>query len=120
MKIRGLRGAMTATEDSKEAITEATIELLEEMLGRNNIAIDDLIYVMITATPDVTAEFPAAAARKIGLSHIPLLGAQELDVKGALPLTIRILLLFYTEKARELLRHVYLREARQLRMDLPE
>jgi monofunctional chorismate mutase len=120
MKVRALRGAVTASSNTKVAITEATTELLEEMLDRNDIATDDLVFVIITATADITAEFPAAAARKIGLSHIPLLSAQELIVEGSLPLTIRALMLMNTEKAREQLRHVYLREARQLRMDLPE
>lgn len=120
MRVRALRGAVTAEGNTKEAIIESTTELLEEMLDRNDIATDDLITIIITATADITAEFPAAAARKIGLSHIPLLSARELSVEGALPLTIRALMLINTEKAREQLRHVYLREARQLRMDLPE
>ncbi len=120
MKVRALRGATTADDNTKEAIIGVTTELLEEMLDRNDVATDDLIYIIFTATEDITAEFPAAAARKIGLSHIPVLSARELSVGGALPLTIRALMLLYTERAREQLRHVYLKGARQLRMDLPE
>jgi chorismate mutase len=120
MKVRAVRGATTVEVNTKEAIIEVTTELLEEMLDRNDVAIEDLIYIIFTATGDITAEFPAAAARKIGLSHIPLLSARELSVEGALPLTIRALMLLYTERAREQLRHVYLKDARQLRMDLPE
>jgi chorismate mutase len=78
------------------------------------------IFIVFTGTDDITAEFPAAAARKIGLSHIPVICARELAIEDALPLTVRAMMLINTDKAREALRHVYLREARQLRMDLPE
>lgn len=120
MRVRALRGATTADENTREAIIEATTELLEEMLDRNDVPTDDLIFIIFTATEDITAEFPAAASRKIGLSHIPVLSARELSVEDALPMTIRALMLLYVEKAREQLRHVYLKGARQLRMDLPE
>jgi len=106
--------------DTKEAIVEVTVELLEEMLDRNDVATEDIIFIVFTATDDLHAEFPAAAARKIGLSHIPFLCARELDIEGALPRTVRAMMLLYSDKAREQLRHVYLKEARQLRLDLPE
>lgn len=115
-----MRGAITAEENTRESIVGSTTELLEEMLDRNDVGTDDVIHIIFTATHDVTAEFPAAAVRKLGLSHIPVLCARELSVEGALPMTIRAMMLLYTEKAREQLRHVYLREARQLRTDLPE
>jgi len=120
MRVRALRGAVTADQDEKDAIISATTELLEEMLDRNDVATEDVVFIIFTATGDITAEFPAAAARKIGLSHIPVICARELDVEGSLPLTVRAMMLFNTDKAREQLRHVYLKEARQLRMDLPE
>lgn len=120
MRVRALRGATTANGNTKEEIVESTAELLEEMLDRNDIATDDLVSILFTATSDITAEFPAAAVRKIGLSHIPVICAGELEIEGALPFTIRIMMLVYVEKAREQLRHVYLKEARQLRTDLPE
>jgi monofunctional chorismate mutase len=120
MKVRVLRGAITAEDNTKEAIVEATTELLEEMLDRNDVATDDVIFILFTATKELTAEFPAAVVRKLGLSHIPVLCARELDVEGALPFTIRAMMMLYTEKAREQLRHVYLKDARQLRTDLPE
>lgn len=120
MKVRALRGAITVDENTKEQIVSATTELLEEMLDRNDVAADDIIFIIFTSTDELTAEFPAAAARKLGLSHIPVLCAGELLVEGALPRTIRAMMLVNTEKAREQLRHAYLREARQLRMDLPE
>lgn len=120
MRVRALRGATTADENTKESIIEATIEMLEEMLDRNDVPTEDIIFIVFTATEDITAEFPAAASRKIGLSHIPVLSARELSVENSLPMTIRALMLLYVEKAREQLRHVYLKGATQLRMDLPE
>lgn len=120
MRVRALRGATTADENTREAIIEATTELLEEMLDRNDVPTEDIVFIIFTATDDLTTEFPAASARKIGLSHIPVLSAREMAVEDALPLTIRALMLLYVEKAREQLRHVYLKGARQLRTDLPE
>lgn len=120
MRVRALRGATTADENTKESVIEATIEMLEEMLDRNDVPTEDIIFIVFTATEDITAEFPAAASRKIGLSHIPVLSARELSVENSLPMTIRALMLLYVEKAREQLRHVYLKGATQLRMDLPE
>ena len=120
MRVRALRGAITADADDRDEIIDATTVMLEEMLDRNDVAVDDIIFIIFSSTPDLHAEFPAAAARKLGLSHVPVLSARELDVVGALPRTIRALMLIYTDKARDLLRHVYLKDARQLRMDLPE
>ena len=90
------------------------------MLDRNDVATEDVVFIIFTATGDLTAEFPAAAARKIGLSHVPVICARELEVEGSLPRTVRVMMLINTDKAREALRHVYLKDARQLRMDLPE
>jgi len=115
-----LRGAVTAEADTKEEIVEVTTELLEEMLDRNDVGTDDVVFILFTSTKDLIAEFPAAAVRKLGLSHIPVICARELDVEGALPRTIRAMMLMNSDKAREQLRHVYLKEARQLRTDLPE
>lgn len=115
-----MRGAVTAEADTKEEIVEVTTELLEEMLDRNDVGTDDVVFILFTSTKDLIAEFPAAAVRKLGLSHIPVICARELDVEGALPRTIRAMMLMNSDKAREQLRHVYLKEARQLRTDLPE
>ena len=120
MRVRALRGAVTADEDTKDEIISSTTELLEEMLDRNDVGTEDVVFIIFTATGDLTAEFPAAAARKIGLSHIPVICARELEVEGSLPRTVRVMMLINTDKARESLRHVYLKDARQLRMDLPE
>jgi len=120
MRVRALRGAVTAAEDTKDEIVSETVELLEEMLDRNDVATDEVVFILFTATDDLKAEFPAAAVRKLGLSHIPVICARELGVEGSLPRTIRAMMLINTDKAREALRHVYLKEARQLRTDLPE
>jgi chorismate mutase len=118
--VRGLRGATTCEENTPEQINEVTQELLVEMLERNGVSHDDVISVLFTTTPDLTASFPATAARSVGFGDVPLLCASEIDVPGSMPLTVRVLMHAYTERAREDLRHVYLRKAPSLRDDLPE
>ena len=118
--VRGLRGATTCEENTPEQITERTQELLVEMLTRNGVSHDDVISVLFTTTPDLTASFPATAARGVGFGDVPLLCASEINVPGSMPLTVRVLMHAYTERAREELRHVYLRKAPSLRDDLPE
>ncbi|MFN2489003.1 MAG: chorismate mutase [Actinomycetota bacterium] len=119
-RLQALRGATTVVRDDEGAIVEATAGLLRAVFERNDIAHDDIVSLVFTATPDLTSEFPAAAARLIGISDVPLLCASEIDVRGAIPRCIRVLAHVYTELARGSLRHVYLGEARQLRTDLPE
>lgn len=120
MRLKGLRGATTVPLDDKEEVVIATAELLGEMLGRNDLAKDDLVTIIFTATPDIRSEFPAAAARKIGISDIPLLCAGELDIEGAIPRVIRVLMHVYTDRPASQLRHVYLRDAKPLRTDLAQ
>jgi chorismate mutase len=105
--------------DTSEAIREGTAELLAEVLARNALAHDDLVSIIFTATEDLTADFPAAAAREIGLSGVPLLCTREIPVVGALGRCIRVMVHCYVPAERAI-RHVYLHDARQLRMDLPE
>ena len=119
-KVRGLRGATTCDENTAGEINDVTQELLTEMLQRNGIGHDDVISVLFTTTPDLTAAFPATAARGIGFGDVPLLCASEINVPGAMPLTVRVLMHAYTERDRSDLRHVYLRNAPSLRDDLPE
>jgi chorismate mutase len=119
-RVQGFRGASTCRENSVNEITEVTQELLLAMLERNGISHDDVVSVVFTTTPDLTATFPAAAARGIGFGDIALLCASEINVPGAMALTIRVLLHAYTQRARSDLRHVYLRNAQSLRDDLPE
>lgn len=117
-RLRALRGAVTVDANDGEAIVAATEELLQEMISRNGVDGDDLVSMIFTATPDLDAEFPALGARRLGLAHVPLLCSVELDVAGALPRVVRVLMHLYSERAAADLQHVYLREARELRADL--
>jgi chorismate mutase len=118
--MRALRGAITCDENSKEEIEAKTRRLMKELLARNDLEHDDLISVIFTATEDLTAEFPATAARALGLGDIPLLCARELTVDHGMPLVIRVLVHCYTPRDLGDLHHVYLEGARALRDDLPE
>jgi chorismate mutase len=118
-RLHALRGATTVDADTGEAIAERTAELLGAIIERNNLAIDDIVSVILTATPDLRADFPAVAARAMGLSHTPLLCCQEIDVAGAIERCVRVMLHVYLP-AGQAVHHVYQHEARQLRLDLPE
>ena len=120
MRVLALRGATTCDEDTKAEVDAKTQRLVQEMLDRNAIAHDDLISIIFTATDDITAEFPATAARALGLGDVPLLCARELGIEHGKPLTIRVMMHFYGEQKRGDLHHVYLEGARTLRDDLPE
>src|SRR3954454_9658825 len=85
MRLYALRGATTVAEDERQAILDATSELMQELLTRNELSADALVSCLFTLTPDLHAEFPAAAAREIGLSSVPLMCARELDVHGTMP-----------------------------------
>lgn len=119
-RVQAIRGATTVDEDSTEQVFARVKELLRVVFERNELDHDDIIDVFLTATNDIHSVFPAAAAREFGLGDVPLLCAQELDITGATPLCIRVLLHVYTEIPRAELRHVYLEGAAGLRDDLPE
>jgi chorismate mutase len=114
-----VRGAIQVDADDRDEILLATTELLQAVLERNHLETEDLISVVFTATPDLRAEFPAYAARQMGITDVPLLCAQEIDVPGAMPRVLRLLAHVETMLSRHDLRHVYLRGAAQLRTDLP-
>jgi chorismate mutase len=118
--VRAVRGATQVLNDDRDEILEAVGELVTAVLSRNDLATDDLISIVFTATPDVTAEFPAYAARLAGITDVPLLCASEIAVPGALPGVLRLLAHVETDKPRSALRHVYLRGAAALRTDLPQ
>ena len=118
-RLQAVRGAITVPEDSAGAIKDGTLELLGEVLGRNRLRPADLVSIIFTATADLRAEFPAVAAREMGLSTVPLLCSREIPVDGAIPRCIRVMLHCYPPHD-DPIRHVYLRDARQLRTDLPE
>lgn len=117
--MRAVRGATQVELNDRDAIIAATAELVQAVLERNAIAPAELVSVIFTATPDLTAEFPAYAARSIGVTDVPLLCASEIDVPGAMPRVIRLLAHVEVDRPRESLRHVYLHGAAALRTDLP-
>ena len=118
--VRGLRGATTLDEDTPAHMHERVQALLRRMLERNDVDKEDLISILFTATDDVHSMFPALAAREIGFGDVPLICARELDIAGATPMCIRVLMHVMTDKARSELHHVYLEGAKGLRDDLPE
>jgi chorismate mutase len=117
MKLRALRGAITVEANEADAILSATEELVRAVMERNALEPDQMVSCIFTCTDDLDAEFPAVAARKLGLSAVPLLCAREVSVPGALPRVIRLMLHCYADPDSEP-RHVYLREAESLRRDL--
>lgn len=118
-RVRGIRGATTVDEDTAADIDRAVIALLTELFDRNDLHNEDLVSVILTATDDLHAKFPAASARTFGLGDVPLLCARELDIEGATPRCIRVLVHVNTERSRDELHHVYLEGAVGLRDDLP-
>ena len=118
--VRALRGATTIDEDTVEQINERVQALILRMLERNEVDKDDLISILFTATDDIHAVFPAAAARVVGLGDVPLICARELDIVGGTPRCIRVMMHLSTDKPRDQLHHVYLQGAKGLRDDLPE
>ena len=117
MRLYALRGATSVTENDADAILGATDELMREILSRNHLAAEDLVSCIFTLTEDLDAEFPAVAARRMGLSAVPLLCAREVPVPGALPRVIRVLIHCYGADDHEA-QHVYLGDAQKLRQDL--
>ncbi len=117
MRLRALRGAVTVEDNDADAIIAATEELVREVMERNALAPEQMVSCIFTCTDDLDAEFPAVAARLLGLSAVPLLCTREIPVPGSLPRVIRLLLHCYADPATEA-HHVYLREASSLRRDL--
>ena len=118
MPMRGIRGATALQRDDAQELSEAVAELVGEMLARNGITFEDLVSILFTATPDLHCAFPAAAARSLGLADVPLICAQELDVRGAMPRVVRVLAHVESDLPRAQVQHVYLRGAEALRQDL--
>lgn len=120
--VAGLRGATTLDADSRDEVLSRTSELLEAMLERNGLTSDDVISLVFTATDDIRSEFPAAAVRAAGIADVPMLCARELgiDSESNIARCVRVLAHVVSDAPRGDLRHIYLRDARQLRSDLPE
>jgi chorismate mutase len=118
--VRAIRGAIQVDGNDRDAILAGTTELVTEVMGRNNLTTDDVISVIFTCTPDLTAEFPALAARKLGFHDVPLLCSTEIDVPGALPRVVRLMAHVQTDRPRQEIQHVYLRGAVALRVDIAQ
>ena len=118
--VRAIRGAIQLDVDEREHVLSATRELVVAVLEANALAKADVISIMFTATHDVHSEFPAVAARELGLGDVPLMCAQELDIIGAMPLVIRLMVHVDTTLPRDQITHVYLRGATALRRDLAQ
>lgn len=116
-RLFALRGATSVDDNTEAAILAGTRELVQAIMERNELAPEQMVSCVFSATTDLNAQFPAVAARDLGLSRVPLLCTQEIDVPGALPRVIRVLLHYYAPQSHEP-RHVYLRDARALRADL--
>ena len=117
MRLFALRGAHSVERNDAGEILTATDELMRELMARNELGAEGMVSCIFTLTDDLDAEFPAVAARKLGLNRVPLLCAREVPVPGALPRVIRVLVHYYAPEDHEP-RHVYLGEARVLRADL--
>jgi chorismate mutase len=120
MTTRGVRGATTVDADEQDIIIQATRELLQEMIVANHIRPEEIAAAFFTVTEDLTAAFPARAARLLGWRHVPLLDAQEIPVPDSLPRCIRVLLLWNTDTPQGSVKHIYQREAQALRPDINE
>lgn len=118
--MRAIRGAIQVAADDREMILDATAELVAEVLDRNGLTADDVISVIFSATPDLSAEFPALAARKIGFQEVPLLCCAEIAVPGSMPRVVRLMMHVQTERDRADIQHVYLRGAVALRLDIAQ
>jgi chorismate mutase len=119
VRLQALRGAITCDEDSKSEIGAKTARLVQELFARNDLAPADVVSMIFTSTPDLTAEFPATAARAaLDLGDVALLGAQEQAVPHGTPRCVRVLVHCYTARSRAELEHVFLDGASPLRQDL--
>jgi chorismate mutase len=118
MTVRAIRGAIRVAEDSKDTILDATERLVRSVIERNELETEQLVSIFFTATEDISSVFPAEAARRMGLTSVPLLCAREIGVRGAMPLVIRVLVHCNAERTLAEVEHVYLDGADALRDDL--
>nr|WP_323132602.1 chorismate mutase [Kineococcus indalonis] len=120
VSVRAVRGAVQVDVDEREVVLAATRELVSEVVRLNELSLDDFISVLFTCTSDLTSEFPAVAARELGMGDVPLMCARELEVAGSMPRVIRLMAHVETPLARAQVRHVYLRGAQALRRDIAQ
>lgn len=121
MLTQGIRGATTVDNNDKASVKEAVVELLNHMLGKNNIETEDIAFAIFTVTSDIDADFPAKFAREYcGFEHVPMMCYREMEVKGAIKMCLRILLCINTVKKQSEIKHIYLKGAAKLRRDITE
>lgn len=120
MSVRAIRGATQVESNTAESISDATQELVLEMLSANSLTAENVISVLFTSSPDLNAAFPAAAARSIGFENTPLICSVEIDVAGALPRTIRVMAHVETDLSKSEIAHIYLHGAKALRRDIAQ
>ena len=119
MTIRGVRGATTIDTDKKEAVLSATVELLNVILTANpTLETEDIASALFTTTEDIASAYPALAARQMGWNLVPMMCAREIPVSGSLPMCIRVLIHWNTNRKQNEIQHIYLHNAIQLRPDL--
>lgn len=119
--IRGLRGATTIESDKSELVLEESAKLAIEVAKANNVKPEDITSIIISTTPDITSAFPAKSVRMMeGWQYVPIMCMHEMNVEGALPLCIRVLIHAETDLAQDQIRHIYLNDAVKLRPDLVE
>jgi len=120
MTVRAIRGATQLDVDSQEHLFARTAELVRAVLAANGITKDALISILFTCTPDLRSDFPAAAAREMGMGDVPLMCSVEMDVAGALPRVVRLMAHADLDVPRDRVQHVYLHGATVLRKDLAQ
>jgi chorismate mutase len=116
--VRAIRGASQLEEDTREHMLERVAEMVRDVMASNALQVDDFISIVFTATSDLTSEFPAYAARRLGFDDVPLICARELEIQGSMPRVVRMLAHVETHLARAEVTHVYLHGAANLRRDL--
>ena len=121
MQTRAIRGAITLNKNSKDEIKDATVELTRAILKENNVKIEDIAFVIYTVTSDIDAAFPAKFAREdLDFSFVPMMCYREMEVKGAIELCLRALVVINTDKTQKEIKHQYLKGAQKLRPDITE
>ena len=118
MAVRAVRGATQLDEDTREHMLDRVAELVTDVMVANDLAVDDFISIIFTATSDLVSEFPAYAARQLGFSDVPLVCARELEIEGSMPRVVRLMAHVETDLPRSDVTHVYLHGAANLRRDL--
>lgn len=120
MAVRAIRGAIQLDIDERDHLLSAVTDLVKAVMDANGLTNDDLISMLFTSTPDLTSEFPALAARELGIVDVPLMCAQELDITGSMPRVVRLLAHVETLRSKAEIQHVYLGGAAALRKDIAQ